>query len=172
MVQTESFYHHRDICPPPPPSPIHITMAELAEQLETNLIEVKRTPIKRESAYIVDLKYGADPQAFIRRFREAHPDGPGARIEGSRGMSFHGTFDDETLHFLRSSPDVKSISEVNCNNSLFGCEVGSQDAVKHLQKELSQYQITQKQSDRMMNDDDEVCAFPRAMRLGQPSGRR
>ncbi|KAF6755487.1 hypothetical protein DFP72DRAFT_342403 [Ephemerocybe angulata] len=84
----------------------------MAEQLETNLVEIHRTPIKRESAYIVDLKYGVDPRAFIQRFQEAHPDGPGARIEGStREMSFHGTFDGEALYFLRSSPEVKAISE-------------------------------------------------------------
>ncbi|KAF6759441.1 hypothetical protein DFP72DRAFT_1063814 [Ephemerocybe angulata] len=83
----------------------------MAEQHETHLVEVERFPLKRESRYIVDLKYGADPQAFNQRFREAHPDGPGARIEGGWGMSFFGAFDDETLYFLRSSPDVKSISE-------------------------------------------------------------
>ncbi|KAF6759438.1 hypothetical protein DFP72DRAFT_1166882 [Ephemerocybe angulata] len=83
----------------------------MAEQHETNLVEVHRYPLKRKSGYIVDLKYGVDPRAFIRWFREAHPDGPDARIDGGWGMSFFGKFDDETLHFLRSSPEVKTISE-------------------------------------------------------------
>ncbi|KAF5331875.1 hypothetical protein D9611_008830 [Ephemerocybe angulata] len=85
----------------------------MAEQLETNLVEVERYPVKRESSYIVNLKLGVDTWAFVQRFQEAHPDDPGARIEGvwDRTRSFFGTFDDKTLYSLRSSPEVKSISE-------------------------------------------------------------
>ncbi|KAF6759439.1 hypothetical protein DFP72DRAFT_1063812 [Ephemerocybe angulata] len=85
----------------------------MADQ-ETNLVEIDRANgPKVESSYLVGLKDDVDMSAFMRRFGEACPPGPGTEVTNNwlYIKGFCGTFGDETLHFLQSCPEVDTISE-------------------------------------------------------------
>ncbi|KAF5324563.1 hypothetical protein D9611_004267 [Ephemerocybe angulata] len=81
----------------------------------TNLIEVGRAApgTKADETYLVQLKDDVNMSNFLQRFSKACPPGPGSRItrEWPYLMGFSGIFSDETLHFLRSSPEVDYIDE-------------------------------------------------------------
>ncbi|KAF5331874.1 hypothetical protein D9611_008831 [Ephemerocybe angulata] len=94
------------------PQPIHNT--NMTEQPETHLVEIGHAKGERvESSYTVQLKDNANMSVFMQRFLKAYPpslDNPIA-IKWPSATGFSGTFGDETLHFLRSAPEVGEIYE-------------------------------------------------------------
>ncbi|OBZ71070.1 hypothetical protein A0H81_08992 [Grifola frondosa] len=80
-----------------------------------NLLEIERTAgNKKDSSYIVRLKPGVDKSVHLTWLRERLGRNSEITHDYNAGFlnAFAGKFDEETLNFLRASPDVENISEV------------------------------------------------------------
>nr|BAC57455.1 serine proteinase [Grifola frondosa]BAC57966.1 serine proteinase [Grifola frondosa] len=79
-----------------------------------NLLEIERTAgDKKDSSYIVRLKPGVDKSVHLTWLRERLSRNSEITHDYTSGFlnAFAGKFDEETLNFLRASPDVENISE-------------------------------------------------------------
>ncbi|KAF6753433.1 hypothetical protein DFP72DRAFT_901673 [Ephemerocybe angulata] len=78
------------------------------------------TPVEeKEKSYIVHLQTGVDKEAHFRALRLHLHGTSDIKDDYKLRDMYSGTFDEETLDFLRASPDVERIEE-DVLSSIFG----------------------------------------------------